>query len=145
MEARQRSLAERDAFLESSVEAGERVVARSRGHPVVTDRRILEATWLRLHPRRGDWILASLPFEDVTSWSLGELYDHRPILDLERASRARIELGPAKHFLWFSWGIAEQPVIGTSHRLRFGKSTDPVLVAILGGSRDGGSLSGPRS
>jgi hypothetical protein len=42
-----------------------------------------------------------------------------------------VEVAPAKRFLWFRWGIAEQPVMGTSHRLGFGTSRDPVLVAIL--------------
>ena len=48
IEARRRRLAERDGFLDSSLESGERVVARSRDHPVVTDRRILDARQQRL-------------------------------------------------------------------------------------------------
>jgi len=131
MEARQRWLAERDAFIESSLQPGEGVVARSRVHPAVTNRRILDATQLRLHPRRGDWILTYLPFEDVTRWSLGELHDHRPLLRLEHQPLTRIEHVPAHHFLWFRWGNAEGPVRHTTTSFRFGRDTNPVLVAIL--------------
>jgi hypothetical protein len=128
---RQQTLAERDAFLDSQLEPGEPVLARSRDHPLVTDRRILDATRRRLPPRRGEWMADTIPFEVISAWSLGELHDHRPILDLEHAPSATVEVGPAKRFLWFRWGIAEQSVMRTSHRLGFGKATDPVLVAIL--------------
>jgi hypothetical protein len=128
---RQKMLAERDAFLDSQLEPGEPVLARSRDHPFVTDRRILDATRHRLSSRRGEWMADPILFEEISAWGLGELHDHRPILDLEHAPRATVEVGPAKRFLWFRWGIAERSVMRTSHTLGFGSSRDPVLVAIL--------------
>jgi hypothetical protein len=126
-----RRLDDRNAFLESSLEPRERVVAQSGTHPIVTDRRILDATQLRLPPRKGEWVAASLPFADITGWSLGRQHDERPLLVLEHVRHPRIEHAPAHRLLWFRWGDAEVPVTHTTTRLAFGRDSNPVLVAIL--------------
>lgn len=131
IESRERWLAERVAFLDSSLEPGEQVIARSRNHPVVTDRRILDATQRRLPPHTGDWILDPLRFADVTGWSLGRRHDRRPLLRLEHHQLIRIEHVPARRFLWFRWGNAEGPVTHSTTSMGFGRDTNPVLVAIL--------------
>jgi hypothetical protein len=129
-EERARWLAERDAFLESSLEPDEQVVARRRNHPCVTDRRILDAKQLSLPPRRGEWVLDAVPFDEVTGWSLGKRHDARPILEVEHRARATIERVPARRFLWFTWGDAERPVTKTRGTFGFGRRTDPVLRAM---------------
>src|SRR5688500_17396033 len=91
IEERTRRLAERDAFLESVLEPDERVVAWRRNHPFVTDRRILDARWLVIRPRRGEWVLDEVPFEEITRWTSGERHDHRPILKLEHRPLTRID------------------------------------------------------
>ena len=104
IQERGRRLAERDAFLESALEPGEQVAARSRNHPLVTDRRILDGTQLIFPPRRGEWVVDEVPWDEVTGWSFGERHDHRPILRLEHRARVRIEHVPARRFLWFRVG-----------------------------------------
>jgi hypothetical protein len=131
IEVRRRWLGERNAFLESSLEPRERVVAQSRTHPLVTDRRILDATLLHFPPLRGEWVADSIPFEGITGWSLGRLHDGHPLVDLEHEPRPRIERAPAHRLLWFRWGDAELPVTSTTTRLAFGRDSNPVLVAIL--------------
>lgn len=131
MEARERWLDERDAFLDASLEAGERVVARSGTHPVVTDRRILDAIQLRSAPHAGDWVLDPLLFADVTRWSMGQMHDRRPLLRLEHHPLTRMEDVPARRFLWFRWCNGEGPATRPTTTLGFGRDTDPVLVAIL--------------
>jgi hypothetical protein len=130
IERRQRWLAERDAFLRSSSEPGEPVIARSSDHPIVTDRRILDARQLHLPPRRGDWIVDPLPFDEVTGWSLGARHDAGPIVKLEHRARTTIDRVPARRFLWFTWGDAEGPVTRTTTSFGFGRKTNPVLVAM---------------
>jgi hypothetical protein len=130
IQERARRLAERDAFLESALEADERVLARRRNHPFVTDRRILDARQLRLPPQRGEWILDPLPFDEVTRWSPGERHDARPILKLEHHPRTTIDRVPASRFLWFTWGNAEGPVTRTTTSFGFGRRTNPVLIAV---------------
>lgn len=81
-------------------------------------------------PRRGEWILDEVPFDEVTGWSLGEHHDHRPILKLEHRARVTIDRVPARRFLWFTWGNAEGPVSKTTRTLGFGRHTNAVLLAI---------------
>lgn len=130
IEQRARRLAERDAFLESVLEPDERVVARRPDHPFVTDRRILDARRLVLPPRRGEWVLDAVPFGEVTGWAPGERHDHRPIIKLEHHRRTRIDRVPANRFLWFRWGNAEGPITYTTTSFSFGRSTNPVLLAM---------------
>ena len=131
IEARRRTFAERDTLLDSSLEPAEHVVARRHAHPLVTDRRILHARQLWLPPRGGNWVVDSIRFEEIMTWSLGSLHDGRPLLELQHAPRTTIEHGPAHRFLGFRWGDAEAPAVRTKTRLGFGRSANPVLVAIL--------------
>ncbi len=133
IERRKRWLAERDAFLERQLEPGEVVVARSRDHPLVTDRRVLTARQLSYPPRGGEWICSPLAFAEVGRWTPGRRHDHRPLLRLEHPPRARIEHVPDHRFLWFAWGNAEGPVIHTTTTFGFGRDTNSVLVAIREG------------
>jgi hypothetical protein len=128
IEAQQRSLDERDAVLEASLEPGERVLARRRAHPLVTDRRILDAR--QIPPRRGEWTVDPLPFEEITRWTPGERHDHRPILKLEHRPLTRTDRVPARRFLWFTWGDAVGPVTRTTTSFGFGKRTSPILVTM---------------
>lgn len=128
IEAQQRSADERDAVLEASLEPGERVLARRRAHPVMTDRRILDAR--RLPSRRGEWVVDPLPFEEITRWTSGERHDHRPILKLEHRPLTRIDRVPARRFRWFTWGTAIGPVTRTTTSFGFGRRTNPILVAM---------------
>jgi hypothetical protein len=125
------------------MESGEQLVARSGNHPFVTDRRILDGRQLRFPPRRGEWVLDEVPFDEVTGWSLGEHHDHRPILKLEHRARVSIEHVPARRFLWFTWGDAEGPVSRTTRTLGFGRRTNPVLLAIRTALEDGQIPQGP--
>ena len=133
VERRERWLADRDAFLESQLEPGEVVVARSRDHSLVTDRRILTARQLSYPPRRGEWVCSPLAFAEVSRWTVGRRHDHRPLLRLEHPPHMRIERVPEHRFLWFEWGNAEGPVARTTTTFGFGRDTDPVLVAIREG------------
>lgn len=128
IEAQQRSMDERDVVFEASLEPGERVVVRVRGHPLVTDRRILDAR--RVPSRRGEWVLDPVPFEEITRWTSGERHDHRPILKLEHRPLTRIDRVPARRFLWFTWGTAIGPVTRTTTSFGFGTRTNPILGAI---------------
>lgn len=130
IEARRRWLDERDAVLESSLEAGERVVVRRRAHPLVTDLRIIHARQLRLAPRIGDWILDPLPFDEITRWASGAQHDGRPILRLEHHPRTTADRVPGRTFLWFKWGDALGLVVRTTTSFGFGRGSNPVLVAI---------------
>jgi hypothetical protein len=130
IEERARKLAERDAFLESVLEPDEGVVARRPNHPLVTDRRILDARQLVLPPRRGEWVLDAVPFGEVTGWAPGERHDHRPIVKLEHHRRTRIDHLTENRFLWFRWGNAEGPVTYTTTIFSFGRRTNPVLLAM---------------
>jgi hypothetical protein len=130
IERRQRWIDERDALLESSIETGEHVVARRPAHPLVTDRRILDARQLHHLPRRDEWVVDSLPFDQVTRWSLGAQHDGRPILKLEHHPRTRIDRVPTRRFLWFRWDDAEGPVVEKTTSFGFGRRTNPILLAI---------------
>lgn len=128
IEAQQRSLDERDAVLGSSLEPSERVLARRRAHPLVTDRRILDAR--QIPPHRGGWLVDPVPFEEITRWTSGERHDHRPILELEHRPLTRTDRVPARRFLWFTWGDAVGPVTRTTTSFGFGKRSNPILVAM---------------
>lgn len=128
IEAQQRSLDERDAVLGSSLEPGERVLARRRAHPLVTDRRILDAR--QIPPRSGEWVVDPVPFDEITRWTSGERHDHRPILKLEHRPLTRTDRVPARRFLWLTWGDAVGPVIRTTTSFGFGRRTNPILVAM---------------
>ncbi len=130
IEERARRLAERDAFLESALDPGERIVARRRNHPFVTDRRILDARALRDPPRRGEWVVDELPFDEITGWSLGAKHDSRPTLRAEHLPRSRIDLVPVRKLLLIPWGDREATVTRTTTSYGFGKHTNPVLLAI---------------
>lgn len=130
MEARQRSLDERDAVLEASLEPGENVLARRRAHPLMTDRRILDARQLHILPRRGEWVVDPLPFEEITRWTPGERHDHRPIFKLEHRPLTRTDRVPARRFLWFTWGNAVGSVTRTTTTFGFGRRTNPILIAM---------------
>jgi len=121
---------ERDSFLETQLEAGERIVARSHDHPIITDRRILSARQLFAPPRRGEWICDALSFVQITGYALGRRHDQRPLIRLEHRSIERIEHVPEHRFLWFEWGDAEAPVPHETTLLGFGKDSDPVFVAL---------------
>ncbi len=105
-------------------------MARSRHQPLVTERRILMPHQLQLPPRRGDWVCSSLELAKITRWSQGRQHDQRPLLRLEHPPSARVQHIPAHHFLWFTWGNAEEPVTHTTTTFGFGRDGDPVLVAI---------------
>jgi hypothetical protein len=133
IERRERRLADRDASLETQLEPGEIVVARSGDHPLVTDRRILMARQRCHQPRRGEWVWSSLAFAEIARWTPGRQHDHRPLLRLEHPPCVRVECVPEHRFLGFEWGNAEGPVTQTTTTLGFGRDTDPVLVAIREG------------
>jgi hypothetical protein len=123
-------LSERDAFLKSSLESGEEVLAQSGSDPVVTDRRILSATLVRDPSSGSGWILDALPFDQIVGWSEGAHHDGRPILRLTHHPLTRIKWIPARRFLWWSWGNAVGPVVETTTSFAFGRRTDPVLRSI---------------
>jgi hypothetical protein len=127
---RRQWLSDRGAFLESSLEQGERVLARSGAHPFVTDRRILAARLLRDPSRGRNWVLDPLAFDQIIGWSKGEHHDGRPILRLTHHPLTRITWVPARRFLWWTWGNALGPVVETKTTLAFGRHTNPVFRAI---------------
>ena len=116
LQERARRLAERYAFLESGLEPGEQLVARSRNHPFVTDRRILDGRQLLFAPRRGEWVLDEVPFDEITG-SLGEEHDQRPILRLEHRARGEDRTRPR----------AEVPLVHVGRRRRAGEQDDADL------------------
>src|SRR5512132_506869 len=121
---------ERVRFLEDQLEPGERIVAQSRGHPIITDRRMLWARRLSAAPRDGEWVCDALAFDQITAYALGRRHDQRPLIRLEHRSIERTEHIPAHRFLWFQWGDADGPVPHDTTLLGFGKGSDPVLVAL---------------
>lgn len=121
---------ERDAFLESQLEPGEVVLARSDRHPLVTDRRILWARRLRPPPRAAEWDYGSLYFSQITRWTSGSQHDGRPLIELAHAPVPRLEHAPAHRFLWFEWGDIEVPALQTTTRLAFARTSSPVFVAL---------------
>lgn len=130
LERRRQWLSEREAFLESSLEPGERVIARSDSDSLVTDRRILTARQLRDPSRGRTWVLDPLAFDQIVGWSKGEHHDGRPILRLTHHPLTRITRVPARRFLWWTWGNAVGPVVETTTTLAFGRRTNPVFRAI---------------
>ncbi|HEX6580379.1 MAG TPA: hypothetical protein VF195_05870 [Actinomycetota bacterium] len=124
-------LSDRDAFLESSLEPGERVIARSGAHPLVTDRRILTARQLRDPSRGRTWVLDPVAFDQIVGWSEGVHHDGRPILRFTHHPLTRITWVPARRFLWWTWDDAVGPVEETTTTLSFGGRTNPVLRAIV--------------
>ena len=127
---RRQWLSDREAFLESSLEPGERVIARSGSDSLVTDRRILTARQLRDPSGSRNWFLDPLAFDQVVGWSKGEQHDGRPILRLTHHPVTRITWVPARRFLWWTWGNALGPVVETTTTLAFGRRTNPVVRAI---------------
>jgi hypothetical protein len=123
-------LSDRDALLESSLEPGERVIARNGAHALVTDRRILMARQPPDPASGRTWVLDPLTFDQVVGWSKGEHHDGRPILRITHHPVTRIAWVPARRFLWWTWGIAVGPVIETTTMLTFGRRTNPVFLAI---------------
>jgi hypothetical protein len=121
---------ERDSFLGNQLEPGESIVARSRDHPIITDRRILWAKQLIAPPRGGQWVFEALSFAQITGYALGRRHDQRPLIRLEHRSIERIEHLPVHRFLWFEWGNVEGPVPHDTTILGFGKDSDPVFVAL---------------
>lgn len=130
LERRRQWLSEREAFLESSLEPGERVIARSDSDPLVTDRRILTARQLRDPSRGRAWVLDPLAFDQIVGWSKGEHHDGRPILRLTHHPLTRITRVPARRFLWWTWGNAVGSVVETTTTLAFGRRTNPVFRSI---------------
>jgi len=120
---------ERDSFLETRLEPGERIVARSHDHLIITDRRILSARQLFAPPWRGEWVCDALSFAQITGYALGRRHDHRPLTRLGPLHRA-IEHIPAHRFLWFEWGDAQGPIPHDMTLLGFGKDSGPVFVAL---------------
>jgi hypothetical protein len=121
---------ERVRFLETQLEPGERIVAQSRRHPLITDRRILWARRLSAPPRQGEWVCDALAFDEITGYAFGRRHDQRPLIRLEHRSIERTEHIPAHRFLWFQWGNADGPVPHDATLLGFGKGSDPVFVAL---------------
>jgi hypothetical protein len=132
IEERQRRTAERDAFLGSSLETGERVVARISNHPLVTDRRIIDAKRQGQRPRPDEWVLDAVMFSEVTGRRHGRLHDGRPLIELEHPPHMTIDRVPPRRFLWFTWGNTEGPVTHTTTTYGFGRVSNPVFVAITG-------------
>jgi hypothetical protein len=130
IEKQRRRIDERDAFVGSSIEPGERVILQLRNHPLVTDRRIIDAKRLRLPPHRDEWMLDAVKFSEVTGWRQGALHDGRPLIELEHSPLTTIDRVPARRFLWFTWGNAEGPVTRTKTAYGFGRVSNPVFVAI---------------
>jgi hypothetical protein len=127
---RRQWLSDREAYLASSLEPGERVIARSGSDPLVTDRRILTARQLRDPSSGNTWVLDPLAFDQIVGWSTGEQHDGRPILRLTHHPQTRIAWAPARRFLWWTWGNALGPVVETTTTLTFGRRTNPVFRAI---------------
>ena len=127
---RRQWLSDHEAFLESSLEPGEQVIARQAPHPFVTDQRILTARQLRDPSSGNTWVLDPLAFDQVVGWSTGELHDGRPSLRLTHQPQTRIAWVPARRFLWWTWGNALGPVVETTTTLTFGRRTNPVFRAI---------------
>jgi hypothetical protein len=123
--------AARDTFLQAQLEPNEAILARSGDHPLVTDRRILWARRLHDPPPTGEWVCDSLEFPQIKEWALGRQHDGRPIVRLEHAPVQRIERVPAHHFLRFRWGNAEAAVTHDTTLLRFGRVSNPVLIALI--------------
>ena len=123
---------ERDDFLETQLEPGERIIARSRDHPIISDRRILWAHQLIAAPQGREWVCEALSFDQITGYALGRRHDQRPLIRLEHRSIERIEHLPSHRFLWFEWGDAEGPVPRETSLLGFGRDSDPVFVALRG-------------
>lgn len=123
-------LSDREAFLESSLEPGERVIARSGSDPLVTDRRILTVRQLRDPLGGRNVVLDPLAFDQIVGWSKGERHDGRPILRLTHHPVTRITWVPARRFLWWTWGDVLGPVVETRTTLAFGRRTNPVFRAI---------------
>ena len=130
-ERRQRQQADRNSFLMSRLLSDERVLALSGRHPLVTNRRILDARQIPVRPRGGEWVLEPLDFDRVTGWALGHIHDHRPVLRLRHEPVARVRHVPARRFLWYAWGNAYGPIEFTSTDLQFGRARNPVLIAII--------------
>ena len=130
IERRRQWLSDRDAFLESLLEPGERVTARTGSHPLVTDRRILSARQLRDPSSGRDWILDPLAFDQIVVWSQGAHHDGRPLIQLTHLPLTRITRIPAHRFLWWTWGNAVGSVVETTTTLAFGRRTNPVFRAI---------------
>ena len=131
LESRQRIRAERDRFLESQLEPGEVIVARSGDHPIVTDRRILSARRCYTPPRQGQWDCECLTFSQIARWSFGRRHDHRPLVRIDHVPVPRLEHVPEHRFLRFEWGNAEAEIDHTETLLGFGKDSDPVLLALI--------------
>jgi hypothetical protein len=123
--------AAREAFLKAQLEPNEAILARSGGHPLVTDRRIVWARQLDYPPRAGEWVCDSLAFPEITKWTLGRRHDGRPLMRLEHAPVQRIERVPAHHFLRFEWGNVEAPVTRDTTLFGFSRASDPVLIALI--------------
>jgi hypothetical protein len=123
--------ADRETFLQAQLEPNEVILARSGDHPLVTDRRILWARRLHYPPRTGGWVCESLEFPEIKEWTLGRQHDGRPIMRLEHAPVQRIERVPAHRFLWIRWGDAEAAVTHDTTLLRFGRVSNPVLIALI--------------
>jgi hypothetical protein len=120
----------REAFIDSQLGPGERVVARNGTRPVVTDRRILDARLLDFASRGTQWVLDVVAFEEVTSWADGRAHDGRPMLRLEHRPMARMEHLPEHRFLWLEWGNTYGPVPRTTTTFEFGRESNPVLLAL---------------
>jgi hypothetical protein len=131
LERLERRRADADAFLEAQLEPGEAMLARSGGHPLVTDRRIVWARQLEYPPRTGEWVCDSISFSQITAWALGRRHDGRPLVRLEHAPVQRIERVPAHHFLRFEWGNVEAPVTRDTTLFGFSRASNPVLIALI--------------
>jgi hypothetical protein len=107
------------------------VVLQLRNHPLVTDRRIIDAKRLHQPPGRDGWVLDAVQFSEVTGWRRGALHDGRPLIELEHPPHTTIDRVPAHRFLWFTWGNAEGPVTRTKTTHGFGRVTNPVFVEIM--------------
>ena len=106
------------------------MVLQIRNHPLVTDRRIIDAKPLHRPPGRDGWVLDAVLFSEAAGWRLGALHDGRPLIELEHPPHTTIGRVPAHRFLWFTWGNAEGPVTRTKTTYGFGRVTNPVFVAI---------------
>lgn len=123
-------LSDREAYLESSLEPGERVIARSGSDPLVTDRRILTVRQLWDPSGGRNLVLDPVAFDQIVGWSRGERHDGRPLLRLTHHPLTRITSVPARRFLWWTWGNALGPVVETTTTLAFGRRTNPIFRAI---------------
>ena len=77
---------ERDAFVGSSIEPGEQVVLQIRNHPLVTDRRIIDAKPLHRPPGRDGWVLDAVLFSEPAARRQGA--HRRSPVDRARAPSA---------------------------------------------------------